>query len=166
MGWQEVVAGADADQSRKLAQQRVLCLGERMHRSRNLPAHHAAVPVKNTPLPPVEETTPGVGRKRAVHRAVEQIVGAFQWTPIRAAGAPPLTSPAALPSVKDARRGPSGKLGGGTIMDAVDAFVLERCGKRRRVSSRSDADSGSGAESADHRPAATGRLAITLPWGP
>lgn len=40
MEWQDVVAGADAYQSRQLAQQRVVCLGERLYRSRNLPAHH------------------------------------------------------------------------------------------------------------------------------
>lgn len=55
---------------------------------------------------------------------------------------------------------------GGTIISGVDAFVPERCGKPRRVSSRSDADSGSAAGSADSRPAATRRLAGTLPWVP
>ena len=52
------------------------------------------------------------------------------------------------------------------ITGRVSAFVPEHCGKRAWASTRSDADFGSGAGSADHRPAATGRLAISLPWGP
>jgi hypothetical protein len=53
---------------------------------------------------------------------------------------------------------------GDTIMGGVAAFVPEHCGKRPRACIQSDADFGSGAASAERRPAAARRLAATLPW--
>jgi hypothetical protein len=50
------------------------------------------------------------------------------------------------------------------IMGRVSAFVPEHCGKRARASIRSDADSGSGAGSADRRSAAARPSAVALPW--
>jgi hypothetical protein len=52
------------------------------------------------------------------------------------------------------------------LMGRVSAFVLERCGTRERATIRSDADFGSGAGSADSRPAVARRLAVTWTWDP
>ncbi len=57
---------------------------------------------------------------------------------------------------------PSGTAGD-TIM-GVAAFVPEHCGKRARATIRSDADFGSGPGSADRRPTAGRRLAVSLSW--
>jgi hypothetical protein len=50
-------------------------------------------------------------------------------------------------------------------MGGVGAFVPEHCGKRPRACIQSDADFGSGAGTAERRPAAVRRLAVTLPLG-
>ena len=50
-------------------------------------------------------------------------------------------------------------------MGGVGAFVLGHCERRPWACIRSDADVGSGAGTAERRPAAAGRLAITLPLG-
>ena len=54
---------------------------------------------------------------------------------------------------------------GDPIMGGVGAFVPEHFGKRPRACIQSDADFGSGAGTAERRPAAGRRLAVTLPLG-